>query len=89
MNKHAPIRTKCLRTNNRPRVTKELRLAIMKRSKLKNIVNKSNNPDYMAGYRRQRNIVVNMNRKANRSYFDSVDEKFSYKDFWKIYQPLF
>ena len=86
MNKHAPVRTKFLRANNRPHVTKELRLAIMKRSKLKHIANKSNNPDDMAGYRCQRNIVVNMNRKA---YCDSVDENSSCEDFWKICQPLF
>ena len=72
LEKHAPMKTKLLRANNRPHVTKSLRKAIMKRSRLKNIANLSNNPEDMVNYRRQRNLVVNMNRKAKKSLFDSV-----------------
>ena len=61
----------------------------MKRSKLKNIANKSNNPNDMANYRRQRNLVVNMNRKAKKSYFNSIDANSSSKHFWKACKPLF
>ena len=89
LDKHAPLKAKLLRANNRLHITKNLRVAIMKRSKLKNIANKSNNPNDMANYRRQRNLVVNMNRKAKKSYFNSIDANSSSKHFWKACKPLF
>ena len=89
LDKHAPLKAKLLRANNRPHITKNLRVAIMKRSKLKNIANKSSNPNDMANYRRQRNLVVNMNRKAKKSYFNSIDANSSSKHFWKACKPLF
>ena len=42
INKHAPLKTKFLRANNKPHLTKELRKAIMKRTKLKNIALRTN-----------------------------------------------
>ena len=53
----------------------------MKRSRLKNIANLSNNPEDMVNYRRQRNLVVNMNRKAKKSLFDSVSDNTKDKSF--------
>ena len=44
LNKHAPLKTKFLRSNNKQFVTKELRKAIMKRTYFKNIAKKQNNP---------------------------------------------
>ena len=41
MNNHAPIKTSKVRGNTKPHVNKNLRKEIMKRSNLKNIVNKS------------------------------------------------
>ena len=35
LNKHAPLKTKFLRANNKPHLTKERRKAIMKRTRLK------------------------------------------------------
>ena len=61
----------------------------MKRSRLKNIANLSNNPEDMVNYRRQRNLVVNMNRKAKKSLFDSVSDNTKDKSFWSICKPLF
>jgi len=43
LDKHAPLKSKLVRANNRPHVTKSLRKAIMHTSKLKNIANKSGN----------------------------------------------
>ena len=89
LNKHAPLKTKFLRANNRPHITKDLRKAIMKRSRLKNKANKTGNPEDMANYRAQRNLVVNMNRRAKKSLFDSVEHKTENKNFWAICKPLF
>ena len=43
LNKQAPLKTKFIRHNNNPFMTKELRKAIMKRSQLKNSYNKKHN----------------------------------------------
>jgi len=75
LDKHAPTKTKFLRGNNKQHLTKDLRKAIMKRSNLKNIANKTKNPDDIACYKKQRNLVVNMNRQAKKAYFLSVSGK--------------
>ena len=43
LNKHAPLKKKFLRHNNKPFTTKDLRKQIMIRSKLRNIFNKNQN----------------------------------------------
>ena len=43
--RHAPLKTKLGRANNKPHVTKALRKAIMKRSKLKLFATKTNPED--------------------------------------------
>ena len=64
IDKHAPLKSKFLRANNRPHVAKELRKAIMYRSKLKHIATKTKNPEDMKKFRAQRNLAVQMNREA-------------------------
>ena len=88
LNKHAPLKTRFLRANNKPHITKQLRKAMMIRSHLKNIANKSNDPKDMVSYRAQRNLVVNMNRKAKRLYFHS-ESKTCDKTFWSACKPFF
>ena len=85
LDRHAPMKTRFLRPNNSPHITKELRQAIMKRSRLKNIANKTKNPEHVAAYKRQRNLVVNLNRQAKRSFLGQAKQK----DFWKICKPNF
>ena len=81
LDKHAPLKTKFLRGNNQPHVTKELRKAIMKRSQLKTIANKTKSPTDMAGYKKQRNLVVKLNRQAKKRHFTNASK--STKCFWK------
>ena len=85
LDRHAPMKTKFFRPNNIPHMTKELRQAIMKRSRLKNLANKTKNPEHMAAYKRQRNLVANLNRQAKRSIFSYAKSK----SFWKICKPPF
>ena len=87
LDKHAPIKTKFLRGNNKQHLTKDLRKAIMKRSKLKNIANKTKDPEDIACYKKQRNLVVNMNRQAKKSYFTETINRS--KSFWKTVKPFF
>ena len=89
LNKHAPLKTKLLRANNKPHMTKELRNAIMKRTRLKNIANKSKSHIDMASYRQQRNLVVKLNRAAKNYLYNSFNPLPYNKDFWKVCKPLF
>ena len=87
VNRHVPLKTKYLRANNKPYISKELRKAIMKRSHLKNLAIKSDKPEDEVNYRRQRNLVVKLNRKAKRTYFSSTTRKT--KHFWDAVKPQF
>jgi hypothetical protein len=88
LDKHAPLKTKYLRANNCPHVTKSLRKAIMIRSRLKNIANITKDPEDWRNYCNQRNLVVKLNRRAKVSYFNSADIKMG-GNFWKTCKPFF
>ncbi len=45
LDKHAPIKTAVHRGKNKPHVHREMRKAIMKRTRLKNIANKTKSQD--------------------------------------------
>ena len=57
-----------LRGNNKPHMTSQLRKAIRKRSQLKYKANKSRKPADKTVYKRQRNLVVKLNKEAKK-YF--------------------
>ena len=91
LNKHAPVKYKYLRGNHGKFVTKDLRKAIMKRSRLKNVYNKNKTDSSKTRYNQQRNICTNLLRKAKSSYFQklhpsSINDN---KSFWKTVKPAF
>ena len=59
----------------------------MKRSQLKAVANRTNNPEDVVNYKRQRNFVVALNREAKNSYFHSTNRKS--KHFWNAIKPNF
>ena len=61
----------------------------MKRSRLKNIFNKTRNINDFTAYKKQRNLVVNMNRKAKRKFFETVESTKNGKQFWNKCKPYF
>ena len=89
LDKHAPLKTKYVRANNKRYVSKELRKAIMRRSRLKNIANATGSSEDLRAYKRQRNLVVNQNRKDKKSYFLKLEKERMNKDFWNTVKPLF
>ena len=89
LDRHAPLKTKVLRGNNQPHVSKHLRKEIMKRSRLKNAAVRSKKPEDWAAYKRQRNLVVSINRKAKKEFFSSIGTDSSTKSFWKACKPFF
>ncbi len=72
-------------------MNKDLRKEIMRRSRLKNVANKTKRQEDIKRYRDQRNIVVKLNRNAKREYYRSIQAKSIKNDkkFWKTVKPLF
>ena len=72
LNKHAPKKKKVFRRNEKPHMNKNLRRAIMKRSKLKNKVNKTKHPLDIMNYKKQRNYVTKLNKTAKLEHFNNL-----------------
>ena len=91
LNKHAPIKKKCIRANEQPFVTKELRKEHMTRSRLRNKLRKDKNKANRLAYTKQRNICTNLLKKAKTSYFEKLKPSSicDNKNFWKAVKPLF
>ena len=66
---HAPKKMKYIRSNNYNFMTKELRKAIMNRSKLRNKFLKTRNEESRRRFNRQRNFCVSLLRKTKRRFF--------------------
>ena len=88
LNFHAPLKTKILRGNHKPFVTKELRKAIMVRSKLKRISQIVKTEDSIRKYKEQRNRVVNLNKKAKVNYFKNNNIDNNKASLWNICKPF-
>ena len=58
LDKEAPLKKKCLTANDGPFMTRELRKAIMKRTRLKNSFNKMRTNENRAASKKQRNLCV-------------------------------
>ena len=83
VNRHAPLKHKMTRGNIADFMTKELRKAIMLRSRLKNIFNKHRSNENWKNYKMQRNLCNSMKRKAKAAYFRKLSNNPEPKDFGK------
>ena len=73
LNMHAPQKFKVFSGNHKPGYYKNLRKTIViKRSRLKNKTNRSKDPVDIDSYKKQRNLVVSLNRQAKSEYFNDV-----------------
>ena len=72
LNRHAPLKKRILRHNNNCFMIKELRKAIMLRSKLKNIFNKSKTHFNWQKYKHQQNFCLNLLKKTKKQYFCQI-----------------
>ena len=91
LNKHAPRKQKFIRANNSNFVTKSLRKAIMKRSKLRNKYLRERTNEAKSLYNKQRNLCMSILRKNKRDYFGNLNNKIvtDNRKFWKTISPLF
>ena len=60
----------------------------MKKTKLENKANKTKNPSDIKNYKKQRNYVVQLNKKAKIEYFNNFDASQQIKPFWVKCKPL-
>ena len=88
---HAPMKKRLVRANDAPYMNKDLRKAIMKRSRLKNVYNKNPNIETEIKYKKQRNFCVNLLKKSKRRYYRNLDMRRvnDSRKFWKIVKPFF
>ena len=75
LGKHAPFKSMTIRGNNKSHMTKNLRKAMMLRTNLKNTANITKDQEDIRKYRKQRNLVVKMNKIAKREFYTSLDPK--------------
>ena len=54
----------------------------MKRSKLKNKANKTKAIDDLTKYKKQRNLIVKLNKNCEKEFFDNLEIKNTSKLFW-------
>ena len=90
-NRHAPLKSKSIRANENPFMTKELRKAIMVRSKLRNKLNKKKRLVSRLAYNKQRNYCTSLLRRTKKDYYEKLNPSdiLDNKRFWKIVKPFF
>ena len=72
-------------------MSKTLRKAIMKRSKLRNTFNKKRSSENWQNYKRQRNICSNILKSTKKTFFEAlnINEITDNRKFWKTVKPFF
>ena len=93
LNKNAPKKIETFRDNQKPRINKTLRKAIMKRSKLRNKANKTRNATDVSNYKKQKIYiyiyVVKLNNQCKKNHFDRLNPEKDSKPFCKSCKPYF
>ena len=91
LDSYAPIKQKYVRANNKPFVNKEIKKAIMTRSRLRNKFLKYKTAENQFAYNQQRNYCLALVRKTKKDFFKNLDYKViaDNKTFWKTLGPCF
>ena len=63
-----------VRGNNKPHIDHTLRKEIMKRSRLKNVANKTGNCEDISAHKKQRNLVVKLNKEQKAHCFGNIEK---------------
>ena len=87
--RHAPLKEKHVRCNQATLVNKNLKKAIMKRSRLLNKFRQGRTISSHIPYKKQRNICVELLRKTKKDFFNNLAVKpvTDNKQFWKTVKP--
>ena len=87
---HAPRKTKLIRANHKPYVTKEMRKAIMDRSRLQNKFFKYGTVESHLAFKRQRNFCNRLYKREKKNFYSNLNlsDITDNKKFWKTMKPL-
>ena len=91
LERHAPMKQKVLRANNKPYMTKALRKAIMRRSTLKSKYFKNRTDENFKAFKKQKNFTNRLAKRERVKYFANLDLN-KYTDnikFWNTVKPMF
>ena len=90
-NRHAPLKSKYVRMNQGPFMTKQLRKEVMLRSRLRNIFIADNSELNRIAYTKQRNKCTSLIRKAKNTFYGNLNPNTvsDNKMFWKTVKLLF
>ena len=91
LNSHAPLKKKYITCNQAVFINKQLRIAIMTRTRLLNKLRKFNCPENQLTYKRQRNYCVKLLKRSKKDFYNNLNVKkvTDNKHFWKIIKPNF
>ena len=73
LDKHAPLKKKVLRANDKPYMTKTLRKAIMRRSALQNRFYRNRSRETENAFKKQRNYTKRLLKKEKKRYFSNLN----------------
>ena len=88
--KHAPIKKRDVRANDKLFTTRALRKAVMLRTRLRNRYNKDQTVENWNKFRKHRNSCVKLFRREERNYYDNLDISLVTDNmkFWKTVKPF-
>ena len=91
LNNHAPYKKKLIRANHKPYVTKKLRKAILRRSRLENRFHKNRMAENSKVLKKHKNYCNRLYKRERRNFYSQIDLKeiTDNKKFWKTVNPLF
>ena len=91
VDKVAPIKTKKIRANDKPFMTKKIRKAIMTTSRLETKYRKEKTDASKAAYKKQNNYTNKLCTKEKRKFRENLDlsDRKQVKQFWKTLGPFF
>ena len=72
LERFAPLKEKVVQNGNQPFMTKTLRKAIMKRSKLRNRINKERNAKNWSDYKLRRSYCSNLLKQSKTRHFNNI-----------------
>ena len=92
LNAVASFKKRTVRGNNKLHLTSLIKKEIMTRSRLKNKANKSWKEENLKAYKKQRNLVLKLNRKAKKNFLKScitTNDNMKNKNIWKLCKLFF
>ncbi len=91
LDKHAPKKTKYIRANEAPYMSRLLKKAIMKRSRLEGVYYRTKSEHDKIIYKSHKNYVSRLYKRERKAFYQNLDlrDLLDNRKFWKNVKPLF